>query len=149
MASSDARYQQLLWDVVVPELSNTTTFLRDLHAFGKKAFGTKFHGVYMRDQLPRLGKRRAYAILNLDKSTNPRNGSHWIALAFLKSKQLLVYDSFGSFHDVPKEILDQYPKSISTDPDAEQRSEETNCGQRCLAWLLHLELYGVNDAIRI
>ena len=147
MATADSRYQRLLWDVVVPETSNTTTFARDLLRFGRTLFGTAFHGVYMRDEVPRFGRRRPYAILNLDASH--KNGSHWIALAFLRPKQLLVYDSFGSLHDMPEEILAKYPKSIPTDPDAEQRADEKNCGQRCLAWLLLFDIYGARDAARI
>ena len=89
----------------------------------------------MSDEIPStLSQRRPYAIVNLDNSTEP--GSHWIAVSHVGPRKLLVYDSFGARHTIPSCIMKLYPRSIATDPDAEQGLKETNCGARAMAWLL-------------
>ncbi len=133
-------YNWLLRNVAVPLLSNSTTYMDELQKFGNRAFGRKFHGVYMRDTIPRtFNSTRPYGIINLDRTTEL--GSHWIAVAFQQPHHLLVYDSFGALHKTPRELVALYGKSTVTDPDAEQRLDEKNCGARCMAWLLLAECF--------
>jgi len=101
-------------------LGEGITYEDDLRNRGKTLFGSKFNGVYAADE-PR--PFRGYNIINLDRSNEP--GSHWVAEA-----NSLIYDSFGR-----NGILRGSGSSQYTDPDAEQKVSEDNCGQRCLAWL--------------
>ena len=89
-ARANIIYNQVL-KLVEHQLSNKTTYQRDLLKFGKRVFGDKFVGVFASDRIPKL-KEGQYAILNLDKSDEP--GSHWIAVA-MKNNKTHVYDSFG------------------------------------------------------
>ena len=60
----------------------------------------KFHGVYSRDNLPKITKKGAY-VINLDEHEN--TGTHWIAL-FVKTNEVIYFDSFGIEY-IPKEII--------------------------------------------
>ena len=115
-------------------IGNDTTWLHELERAGKKLFGTKFSGVYPSDKVPKLTKSKCYCILNLDKSGEP--GSHWIALAKVKDK-IMFYDSFGRKGEklIPTLKLSGNGKIIDTQLDKEQKTLQTNCGARCLAWL--------------
>ena len=87
-----------------------------------------------------------YRIVNLEPRAN--RGEHWVAVA-----HNLIYDSFGRDHVV--EVREHKaglpaPRNFSyTDSDAEQRSSEDNCGQRCLAWLMTYDKYGQAGARQI
>ena len=70
-------------------------------------------------------------IVNLD--IRESSGSHWIAIA-QAGEDLLVYDSFGRC------VVDG--DVIHTENDPEQNMMETNCGQRCLAWLCIFQQFG-------
>ena len=61
--------------------------------------GSRFNGIYSRDNLPDKIKDGAYAI-NLDEYSDI--GIHWIAL-YVNNKTLTSFDSFGVKH-IPKEI---------------------------------------------
>lgn len=122
-------------------VGNKTTYLQDLENQGKKLLGVKFYGVYPSDKIPRLNCIKKYAILNLDKSTEA--GSHWVAIA-KDGETTLLYDSFGRCH---KKIIPALSKSgngkiINTDRDAEQHILETNCGARCLSFLILMDYAG-------
>lgn len=149
--AAEFHYEWFLHNVTIPAVSNHTTYGDDLQNFAKKMFGKRFHGVYMIDHIPHtLSGARPYAILNLDATSDPGEGSHWIAVAYHTARQLLVYDSFGQMHDVPEELKQIYGSRVTvTDPDAEQRVTETNCGARVLAWLLVLDSFGAKEAKHI
>jgi hypothetical protein len=145
------RYEQFL-TISTQNLGDSTTFGDVLQRYGKYVFGTKFVGVFMANEIPNnLRQRTPYAIINLDLKHEP--GSHWISVAALppepprSERQLLVYDSFGSLNDIPAQILTKYPGSIPTDPDAEQRIDEQNCGARAMAWLMMFECFPVQSVL--
>lgn len=141
-------YNFFLDNIVIPELGNGITYRSELEKYGKKVFGSKFHGVYMRDEIPtNMSPTRKYAVFNLDSSKQP--GSHWIAAAYMGPQKLLVYDSFGSYHGTPKSLLEKYPRSITTDSDPEQHLKEENCGARVFAWLLTFEVFGASKARQV
>lgn len=137
----------LILDSIVKTLGNEITYNTDLHKNGLELFGNKFKGVYSSDKIPKLSKLQPYAIINLDKSSQP--GSHWIAVAYSnKNDGIVVYDSFGrkSKKIIPS-IYNVFNKVIDTDYDAEQQLKEDNCGQRALAWLVIFDKYGVENAL--
>ena len=80
------------------------------------------------------------AIFNLDTKKQP--GSHWVAVVKDK-KHYIVYDSFG------RDIKLKQKNYIMTDKDAEQSVEESNCGQRSVAWLVVVAVKGIKTALTI
>ena len=65
-------------------------------------------------------------------------GSHWVAVCRAKEdEQATVYDSFGRTH-----VLGNEKNLLDTDRDAEQKTIEDNCGQRCLAFIWVFLEYG-------
>jgi hypothetical protein len=142
MKLSERIYDELL-DLVreTTKLGNGTTYLDDLKTVGKEMLGSKFLGVFTSDMYPNL-RAGEMIIVNLDKSNEA--GSHWIAIA-KKNNDSIFYDSFGRSS---KKIFGK-GKFINTEPDAEQRKNENNCGQRTLAWLLLLNLFGRKFALEI
>ena len=121
--------------------NNKVTYLDQLDKIGRKLFGTKFHGVYSSDKIPKLNMVKRYCILNLDKSTE--GGSHWVALALLKDGKTIFYDSFGRSHTkiIPSLNLSGNGKIINSEKDKEQKIREENCGQRCTAFLMVVDKF--------
>lgn len=128
-------------------LGDSTTFLSDLALAGTEEFGDGFAGVFSSDNVPPLTVEVPYAVSNLDRSGEP--GSHWVALAHYPGAGCLYgYDSFGRKFE---QIAPKISKRCITDSDldAEQKVAESNCGQRCLAWLLVFDELGPDVAMTI
>lgn len=143
-------YQRTILKLVYPLVGKRTTYLSDLTKAGKKLLGKKFHGTYPSDRIPRLNDLRPYAILNLDRSTEP--GSHWVSIAKISGiDRVMIYDSFGRDHSTIIADLEfsGNGRIINADRDAEQKKSETNCGARCLAWLKVFDEYGYKTAKKI
>ncbi len=126
-------------------MGNDTTWGITLDNVSRVLFGKKFHGVYPSDKIPKLTKRKPYAIINLD--TSKQNGSHWVGLAKVGGVYI-VYDSFGRSHTKILPNL-KLKNIIDTEKDAEQYPIQLDCGARSVAWLLTLHHYGVRDALSI
>lgn len=81
------------------------------------------------------------------------HGEHWTVVHHTGGKYYF-YDSFGRKF---KDLFDSKLPLIDTDlSDREQQTkfyeddtEEENCGQRCLAWILLVHLYGIEAGIHI
>ena len=133
---------------VKKRVGGKTTYLGQLDKAGKDIFGSRFHGVYPSDKIPKLTDRKPYAILNLDRSDEP--GSHWIALAKVGTNSI-VYDSFGRHHTkiIPSLLYSGNGKLISTDDDQEQHIMATDCGARSISWLLFLDKHGAENSLLI
>ena len=56
--------------------------------------GSRFNGVFSRDNLPKKIKDGAY-VINLDEHAD--TGTHWIAL-FCKKNEVIYFGSFGVEH---------------------------------------------------
>jgi hypothetical protein len=147
-AKAEQLYKDTLKNVIYPLTGNKSTYMNDLDRVGRKLLGIKFRGVFPSDKIPKLNDLKPYCILNLDKST--QSGSHWIALAKIlgKDESSVVYDSFGRSNKkiIPALLNSKNGTIIDTDRDAEQKIEETDCGARCLSWLVVLDKYGVDVA---
>ena len=114
----------------------------DLEKVGTSTFGDKFMGVFAGDTVP---KKFIYCITNLDPKDKP--GSHWVALARTEGEVYMAYDSFG--RKTTSILPDLDLKTIDTDPDAEQKDHEDNCGARCIAWLIMYDIFGPDVAATI
>lgn len=120
-------------------MGNNETYTTELNIYGS-IFINNYIGTYPRDKIPNL-KNGESCIINYDPST--KNGSHWIAL--YKQKDIFLYDSFGR-----SRLLPELNYKEALDYDAEQSSYYMlDCGQRCITWLLFVEIYGINTALLI
>ncbi len=97
-----------------------------LDTFCREQFGDKFRGVFAANQIP-SDVREGYMIINTDPFSMP--GTHWTAIA-----DGLFYDSFDrkSTRLFPSIDLPGTSHNSST----EQKPNESNCGERCIAFLV-------------
>jgi Neuraminidase (sialidase) len=131
-------------------LGNTTTYLKDLNGAGKHMLGVKFKGCYASNKIPRLNDLSPYCILNLDRSD--QSGSHWIAICkYPNSNKTLIYDSFGRDYKkiIPNLDMSGNGTIVNSQKDPEQKVSQTNCGQRCLAFIMVFDSLGVTQAKKI
>ncbi len=143
-------YNKYLKKIIYPLIGDRTTYLNQLLGAGKKLFGVKFKGVYASDKIPKLNDLSPYCILNLDKSDEP--GSHWIALIKIKNKkQCIVYDSFGRDYKKIIPILNSSGNGRikNSDRDPEQKIKETDCGARCIGFIMVFDKMGYDYACMI
>ena len=150
-SGTERLYKGLVHNVENMLGSKTTTFSSDLLRIGKSLLKGKFAGIFPADKIPILTEKVPYAIVNLDDSNE--SGSHWVAIAKDPSKpKIIFYDSFGR----PDKLIlpslggsGQRGDIVNTDMDREQKIQETNCGQRSIAWLLFFDKYGAKEALKI
>ena len=142
-------YNNILKQQVYPLIGDKTTYLTQLEGAGKKLLRVKFKGVFPSDKIPKLNDLAPYCILNLDKSTE--GGSHWIALVKTDSDDSIVYDSFGRDHKkiIPSLNYSGNGRIKNTDRDSEQKISETDCGARCVAFLIFYDKYGKDASMLI
>ena len=110
----------------------------------RQGFGHLWHGVMASDEVSSSARLPGYMIINLDPRELP--GSHWVACCTDSHGVHHVYDSFGrmvTLSNLPGRIL------YSDISDAEQHTNEHNCGQRSLAWLCTLHECGISCAMFI
>lgn len=138
-------YNKVLKDIIIPLTGDKTTYLTELNGVGRKMLGVKFKGVFPADKIPKLHDLSPYAILNLDTSKEP--GSHWVAIA-KNGNSTYIYDSFGrtNIKIIPNLRYSGNGRIIDTDRDAEQDILQTDCGARCIAWLVFLDKWGIDCA---
>lgn len=141
-------YNYYLKKKVYPLIGDKTTYLSQLLGAGKKLLGVKFKGVFPSDKIPKLNDLAPYSIINLDRSDQP--GSHWISLAKI-GDNTIVYDSFGRDYKkiIPSLKFSGNERIKNTDRDPEQRIEQTDCGARCLSWIMVLDKHGEDLAMKI
>ena len=139
-------YKHYLNNFIYPLVGNKTTYLSQLEGAGKKLFGAKFKGVFPSDKIPRLNELASYCILNLDRSTE--SGSHWIALVRVNDKKSIVYDSFGRNYKkiIPNIDYTGNGRIINSELDSEQKISESDCGARCLSFIMVYDRHGYNMA---
>lgn len=151
MKKLDDVYKKILKAIEYRLDSNETTTNFQLNEIGKELFSDLFLGVFMSDTVPRMRKDNTCCIINVDKSN--QLGSHWLGL-YYRGGKYFYYDSFGRR---PSKILDK--KSIQSITgsgeilfdtiDGEQFDEETNCGQRAMAFLVICNIFGPEIGIQI
>ena len=135
------------------EIGDDITYESTLKGVCKRLFGGRFAGVHPRDKMesilgkfekgkekPKTIEKTKYYIFNLD--TRAEGGSHWCACV-IQDTLVHIYDSFG------RDIHLGVNTKNSDLNDKEQKIQEMNCGQRCIAWLLVCHKHGLNDAMLI
>lgn len=144
----EREYNNILKQIIEPLSGDKTTYLSELNGIGKKIFGVKYKGTFPSDKIPKLNDLAPYAILNLDKSTEP--GSHWVAIAKHPNEdKTLLYDSFARKGSKIIKSLAYSGNGRIVDSDLKDREQaviETNCGARSLSFLVVVEKYGWENA---
>ena len=139
------QYIQIL-NNVEKDLGKGITYMDQLENYGEEHLGKCFRGVYMLDTIPALSAGEC-CIANTDPSS--LTGKHWVAIKRGDNGEICVYDSFGR---KPARLMPGALRRTGgshyghVDDDAEQAIRETNCGQRCLAWLIFAQKYGLDSA---
>ena len=105
------------------------TSREELDSVCSRKFGSRYAGAFAPSEMPVLNKDVCYAIKNTAESP----GQHWMAVIYDPEdpETPVVYDPLGG------------SKSVKTRADAEQRNEEDNCGQRCIAFLEMVDSMGL------
>jgi len=148
----DKEYQRILHNVECLLHTHGVTYQNQLNNFGKRIFGRRFAGVFASDRIPKLNSIKDMAIVNLDTSNEP--GSHWIGM-YKKpdSHNIYVYDSFNRkvSHILPTftRYTPYHIEAIKSDKYVKQGNFESNCGQRCLTWLILVDKYGIEKVSKL
>lgn len=131
---------------VYRRLGKGVTTSLQLNRVGKSILKS-FLGSFPQDLAPRNVKKGQSFVLNLDHSH--QKGSHWCGVYY--NGKFNVYDSFGrsSARILPTFIKKVGYKYADSDRDQEQKKIENDCGQRSLAWLLFIQKYSLQRAMRI
>jgi hypothetical protein len=132
-------------------LGKSSTNNVELYNYGRQLLGKRFIGVFSQDTVPTSLPAKCFFIFNQDKRTG--HGIHWLA-CYKSGKTFYVYDSFGrkSKRLVPtfvKRLESHKWKYKDTDDDPEQTSNQSNCGARCMAFLICTKKYGIRKTILI
>jgi hypothetical protein len=71
--------------------------------FDKYFQGNRYYaGTFCKNELPKHMESKFY-IINMDNSTDPRNGTHWMMLYNVLPDHIIYVDPFGAFP--PNEVL--------------------------------------------
>ena len=135
-------YNKIL-HIIEEHIGNTTTDNYQLDKICKQLFNKKWLGCVPLDL---IDNNTGYQIINLSKSYE--SGSHWIA-CINDGKNKIFYDSFGDLHKLNQNPYIKVLQPTFTEDDTEQMIKESNCGQRCIAWLYLYDNYGLDEAMKI
>lgn len=128
---AERQYEIMLQVMIAMLGTDDLTNSSQLHAAMKKLFPGK-HVAVGAKSIPT--EKPGYYILNLMEVPG---GSHWVALVVEKDGKRYFYDSFAR---TAKSL--GIKEALDAELDAEQRVDENNCGQRCLAFLFMFENLG-------
>ena len=101
----------------------------------KCKYSKLFHGVYMRDTLPKE-RIKGVGIMNLDSVKN--DGTHWASFYIDNQDNCYYFDSYGLPASI--ELEKWFSKDYVYSSFVFQRNEKF-CGQLCLKILFYLDRY--------
>ena len=122
---------------IVPRNPHDGTSGDDLDKVCRMQFGDRFKGVFAADTHPK-DMSDGFYIINTDKFAMP--GTHWTAVAGVPP-DICFYDSFDrkSTTLFPEVVL----PATGNSPNVRQRIKESNCGERCVAFLTCVAEFGI------
>ena len=103
-------------------MGTNVTDAHKLNQVAEALFGENYIGTLPFGTVPRMTDKQCCIMNTSDKMP----GEHWFAL-YKEKGCLYAYDSYGQAH---------LTNAKWSDDDIEQSYIETNCGQRCIAWLI-------------
>ena len=116
-------------------LGNGSTDNIQLYKIGKLLFDKRFIGVFPSNKIGIL-KNNEMCILN----TDDKKGVHWCACYKYKNKHF-IYDSFNRNVKNLSKHWKHKSSFINSNIDRDQSYEESDCGQRSIAWLISFDKY--------
>ena len=122
---------------IVPRNPHDGTTGDDLDKICRMQFGDRFKGVFAADTHP-TDMTDGFYIINTDKFAMP--GTHWTAVAGVPP-EIVFYDSFDRKSTIlfPEVVLPVTGNSSNM----RQRIKESNCGERCVAFLTCVAEFGI------
>lgn len=129
-SQAEKMYAQAL-QAITKDVGSSTEMSGALNQYCTSVFGKKkFVGVFARDQIPTKTLQVGQGCI-VNNQTQAQGGEHWLGLGKCQDGQVLLYDSFGrkNFLKLPRD------STRDTERDVEQEDSETNCGNRCAAFL--------------
>lgn len=115
-------------------MGNGETDSDELEKVGKFLFEDKWVGVFASDEVDPTLQGEGYYLCNLDNHNE--DGSHWTALA-VRGCVIYYFDSFARTQRTTLRLEDPHHVIVQEiNPNIVQGARESNCGQRCLAWLM-------------
>jgi hypothetical protein len=118
-------------------LSDGSTTNIQLNYIGNFLFGKLFLGVFSSNQFPKRIKNNEMFISNTSPSYS--KGIHWVGF-YQYNNNLYAYDTFNR----PVNSLSKYFKNkhiINANKSIDESINESNCGQRVMAWLISFHSY--------
>ena len=122
---------------IVPRNPHDGTSGDDLDKLCKMQFGDRFKGVFAADTHPK-DMSEGFYIINTDPFAMP--GTHWTAVAGVPP-DIVFYDSFD------RKSTTLFPEVMlpvtGNNAGVRQRIKESNCGERCVAFLTCVAEFGI------
>ena len=122
---------------VVPRNPHDGTAGDDLEQICRMQFGERFKGVFAADTHPK-DMSEGFYIINTDPFAMP--GTHWTAVAGVPP-EVCLYDSFD------RKSTTLFPEVMlpvtGNNAGVRQRIKESNCGERCIAFLTCVAEFGI------
>ena len=110
---------------------DTTTSTTELNDYGTKHFSPmQFLGVYPANVAPERTKHRCFYIQNTEPASH--KGSHWLGCAREPGQRDLLFDTFA--RRPTASFLPHLRGMELTEPDIDQETHSTRCGQLCMGF---------------
>ena len=125
---------------ILPRNNHEGTSSEDIERVCRMQFEGKFKGIFAANNHPN-DMSEGYYIINTDPFQLP--GMHWTAVAGVDG-ETVFYDSFDrkSTQLFPEIVL----PGTGKDQSVRQRIKESNCGERCIAFLCCVSEFGIHSA---
>ena len=141
-------FKQLV-DVITSVYGNAVTSNEDLIAIGRSVFKLLGNNVVRNADYDFKRMNGKYGIINIDNGA----GIHWCS-TFQRGRVITVFDSFdrrierlmADFCTRAKREGYIVKQTKDKNHRREQRDEQSDCGQRCIAWLILCKAMGVEFA---
>ena len=123
---------------LIPRNQHDGTSGEELDNICRMQFGDYFKGIYAANTHPK-DMSEGFFIINTDPFSLP--GTHWTAVAGVPP-DVVFYDSFDrkSTQLFPEVVL----PSTGSNSEVRQRIRESNCGERCVAFLTCVSEFGIH-----
>ena len=133
----------------VKRLGKKALYNDELECVGKKLFKSSWNGVHAQDGVV---FKPGFQIINT--SHRKEEGEHWVAL-YVEDNTMFVYDSYARpSRNLLKTLTKRAKKNKivvcdSDRSDKEQRDNTEICGALCCAWLVCVQNYGIDSAMKV
>ena len=112
-----------------------------LDKLGYSLFGSDYLGTFSSDNFPKYILDGKCFILNTDSSKSKNRFGHWVS--FIKiNKKLYYYDSYMRSPSKLSKLWKNRKMINANKTDRDESYEESNCGQRSMAFLILIKRFG-------